>query len=137
MEVRHHPRLHGKSKYGWERYVRGLLDLFTVLATTRWLQKPGHLFGGIGLAAGILGGLTLSYLAAFWFLGLGPIGNRPLLFIGIMLCILSVQMISLGLLAELLIRLNNNRNVSHVISAKCGTVLERPILDKTTTVAAE
>lgn len=46
IEVEHHPRVHGKSKYGWERYVRGFIDLVTVLATTRWLAKPGHLFGG-------------------------------------------------------------------------------------------
>ena len=68
IEVRHHPRLHGVSKYGWERYARGLLDLFTVLATTRWLQKPGHLFGGVGLLSGVLGFSVLLYLTILWFL---------------------------------------------------------------------
>jgi len=137
VSVKHNPRRHGKSKYGWERYARGLLDLLTVLATTRWLQKPGHLFGGIGLASGAIGGLTLCYLTVLWFLGLGPIGNRPLLLFGIMLCILSVQMISIGLLAELLIRINNTRNVSQVISAKCGTVRELPISERHSTAEAE
>lgn len=104
IPVKHHARQHGVSKYGWERYARGLLDLLTVLATTRYLQKPGHLFGGIGLASGLIGGGILFYLTMLWFLGVGPIGTRPLFFLGILLVILSIQMISLGLVAELLTR---------------------------------
>ncbi|MEM9227906.1 MAG: glycosyltransferase family 2 protein, partial [Verrucomicrobiota bacterium] len=48
IPVLHHPREHGKSKYGWKRYFKGFLDLVTVTATTRFLDRPGHLFGGLG-----------------------------------------------------------------------------------------
>lgn len=107
--VEHHPRQHGKSNYGWERYARGFIDLLTVLATTHYLHKPGHLFGGLGLSFGLIGVVSLSYLIAIWFLNLagmnfGPIGNRPLLFFGILCTILSVQLMSLGILAELMAR---------------------------------
>ena len=107
--VEHHPRKHGKSNYGWERYARGFIDLLTVLATTQYLHKPGHLFGGLGLCFGFVGTVSLSYLIVIWFLNLagmhfGPIGNRPLLFFGILCTILSVQLISLGILAELMAR---------------------------------
>jgi len=107
--VEHHPRKHGKSNYGWERYARGFIDLLTVLATTHYLHKPGHLFGGLGLSFGLVGTISLGYLIVIWFLNLagmsfGPIGNRPLLFFGILCTILSVQLISLGILAELIAR---------------------------------
>lgn len=104
LEVRHHERAHGVSKYGAERYARGLLDLLTVLATTRYINNPGHLFGGLGLAVGLAGMAVLVYLAVLWFLDLGPIGTRPLFSLGILLMILSVQLVSLGVVAELLTR---------------------------------
>ncbi len=118
VEVIHHPRLHGKSKYGFERYVRGFIDLLTVLATTRWMNKPGHLFGGLGIASGIFGGGILAYLTVIWFGGVRPIGNRPFFFLGILLCILSVQMISLGIIAEFSIKSSNLNNVDRFIREK-------------------
>jgi len=116
VEVLHHPRQHGKSKYGFERYVRGFIDLLTVLATTRWMNKPGHLFGSLGIASGIFGGGILAYLTVLWFGGVRPIGNRPFFFLGILLCILSVQMISLGIIAEFFIKSSNSNNVDRFIS---------------------
>ncbi len=118
IEVEHHARQHGTSKYGWERYVRGLLDLMTVLATTRWIQKPGHLFGGIGVLLGLLGGGILAYLALLWLLDMGPIGNRPLLIFGVMFSIFSIQMVSLGLIAEFFIKAGGKFNVNHLVSEK-------------------
>ncbi|MES1026055.1 glycosyltransferase family 2 protein [Gloeocapsa sp. BRSZ] len=108
VAVCHFSRQYGKSKYGWERYSRGLIDLLTVLVITRYLYKPGHLFGKLGLFFGLLGSGILIYLVILWFLGLGPIGNRPLLFFGILSTILSVQLISLGILAELLTRYSHS-----------------------------
>jgi glycosyltransferase involved in cell wall biosynthesis len=107
--VKHHFRKFGKSNYGWERYARGFIDLLTVLATTHYLHKPGHLFGSIGLFFGAIGLISLTYLIILWFLNLGgmnlgPIGTRPLLFFGILCTILSVQLISLGILGELITR---------------------------------
>lgn len=114
--VEHHPRLHGVSKYGWERYVRGFIDLVTVLATTRWLNKPGHLFGGVGVAFGLAGGLGLFYLAVLWLFGMGPIGDRPLLMVSIMFSILSIQMISLGVIAEFFVRAKNPREIDTLVA---------------------
>jgi glycosyltransferase involved in cell wall biosynthesis len=120
VAIHHYPRKHGSSKYGWERYTRGFIDLLTVMATTRFLQKPGHLFGNIGLIFGFLGVLIIIYLVVLWFMALGPIGTRPLLFFGIMLIIVSVQMISLGILAELITR----QTVSDPIEKKVCEILE-------------
>ncbi len=120
VSVKHNKREFGVSKYGWERYTRGLVDLLTVLATTRYLTKPGHLFGGLGVGAGLSGSLILGYLGVLWFMGLGPIGTRPLFFIGILLLILSIQMISLGVLAELITRHNDSGPTDNVISKKQG-----------------
>jgi glycosyltransferase involved in cell wall biosynthesis len=103
VSVRHHPRLHGVSKYGLERYARGMLDLLTVLATTRYLQKPAHLFGGLGILLGLAGTIILLYLTGLWFVGY-HIGERPLLLLGILLEIVAVQFVALGLLGELFIR---------------------------------
>lgn len=102
--IEHHSRKHGFSKYSWERYTRGFIDLLTVIATTRYIQKPGHLFGHLGLFSGFIGVLILAYMTILWFLGSRPIGTRPLFFFGIMSIILSVQLISLGILAELIAR---------------------------------
>lgn len=104
LPVEHHARAFGISKYGWKRYFKGFLDLLTVAAITRFLQRPGHLFGGTGLMIGTAGFLILAYLSAVkLFLGEG-IGQRPLLMLGVLLMILGVQLISIGLVGELIIR---------------------------------
>jgi len=115
IPVRHHPRRHGVSKYGIERYIRGFIDLLTAITITRYIQRPGHLFGGIGIASGIFGIFSLSYLITLWFMGFRPIGNRPLLLFGIMAMVLSVQLISFGLLAEISIRNNNPKQAKKMI----------------------
>ncbi|MEA3278842.1 MAG: glycosyltransferase family 2 protein [Pseudomonadota bacterium] len=124
IAVTHHPRRHGKSKYGLERYARGLLDLITVLATTRYLQKPGHLFGGVGLASAAIGGLILAYLSVLWVFGQGPIGTRPLFSVGILLIILSIQLVSLGLVAELLTRHTEARTPDMIVAERIGGSLD-------------
>ncbi|WP_058835570.1 glycosyltransferase family 2 protein [Luteimonas abyssi] len=103
IAVEHHPREHGVSKYGLERYVRGLIDLITILAITRFFRRPGHLLGGLGVLFGVVGFVILGILAVQWFLG-HPIDGRPLFFLGVLLTIFSVQMVSIGVLAELMIR---------------------------------
>lgn len=102
IPVKHHPRAAGRSKYGLERYARGFLDLLTVLTISRYRTRPGHLFGGVGIGIGILGAVILAYLFGVWLLTDDPIGNRPLLLFGIMLEILSANLISLGMMSELI-----------------------------------
>jgi glycosyltransferase involved in cell wall biosynthesis len=106
LEVEHYARKHGHSKYGFERFARGLLDLLTVVAFTRYSDRPAHLFGGFGLLSGFLGLITLLYLTIIkLFFGMN-IGQRPLLQFGILLVILSIQLLSLGIISELIIRKN-------------------------------
>ena len=104
--VKHRARKFDKSKYGMERNIKGLLDLITVSFLSGFLRKPGHFFGTIGLslfAGGFIIGLYISYLR----LTTGTIQYRqPLLFLGILLMIVGVQVITTGLLAELFVNLS-------------------------------
>jgi len=120
IPVHHNPRRFGKTKYGFERFTRGFLDLLTVLMLTNYLQKPGHLFGGVGILVGLAGFIALAYLIVIWLLGYRPIGDRPLLIFGIMAVILSVQLISLGLLGELILRNTRKDQVKDYIQETAG-----------------
>ncbi|MEM6734353.1 MAG: glycosyltransferase, partial [Myxococcota bacterium] len=102
LPVEHHARKHGRSKYGIERFAKGFFDLLTVVLTTRYRARPLHLFGLAGLALGTAGGTVLLYLSGLWVAGYGPIGNRPLLFFGLLLVMVGVQLVSTGLIAEMI-----------------------------------
>ena len=101
LPVNHRPREHGSSNYGVERYVRGFLDLLTVTFMGRYSHRPLHLFGGLGLAAGALGFVILLYLTVLKVTG-HAIGQRPLLTLGVLLVVVGIQLLSLGLLSELI-----------------------------------
>ncbi len=102
--VNHRPRVAGTSKYGLGRTFRVLLDLVSVHFFMRYWTRPGHFFGSIGLGMGGVGGLILAYLGWVKF-GLGQdIGTRPLLLVGVVLVIASLQFLTTGVLAELLTR---------------------------------
>lgn len=103
--VTHHARVFGQSKYGISRTFRVVLDLIFVYFFMRFRTRPGHFFGGIGIALGTLGGLILAWLAAVKFFLGEDIGARPLLFGGFFLIIAGVQMVTSGVLAELLVRI--------------------------------
>ncbi|HUH14824.1 MAG TPA: glycosyltransferase family 2 protein [Gaiellaceae bacterium] len=100
LPVNHRPRGHGRSRYGMERYVRGFLDLLTVTFMGRYRHRPLHLFGGLGLTLGGLGALVLGYLTVLKLTG-EAIGHRPLLTLGVLLVVVGVQLLSLGLVSEL------------------------------------
>lgn len=104
LPVRHFPRQHGVSKYGWTRLIKGFLDLLTVVMLTRYLKRPGHFFGGIGLAAGATGLSILGYFSAMKIVFGEDIGARPLFFLGMLLVLFSGQMISTGIIGEFLLR---------------------------------
>ena len=101
LPVNHRPREHGSSNYGVERYVRGFLDLLTVTFMGRYSHRPLHLFGGLGLGAGALGFAILLYLTVVKLSG-EAIGQRPLLTLGVLLVVVGIQLLSLGLLSELI-----------------------------------
>ncbi|RYH11013.1 glycosyltransferase [Tropicimonas sp. IMCC6043] len=100
--VKHNPREFGVSKYGTMRMIKGFLDMFTVKMMTSYSGRPLHFFAMIGLPLFLLGGLFIAYLTALWFLDMGPIGNRPLLLIGILLVVTGTQIVSVGFVAELM-----------------------------------
>jgi len=101
IAVEHHARKHGKTKFGMRRYLSGFFDLLTVLFITRYRQKPLHLFGLFGLICVFFGFIISLYLTILWFQGHG-IGQRPLLFLGVLLIIVGVQSFSLGLIGDML-----------------------------------
>ena len=101
VEVEHRAREHGVSKYGWTRFIKGLLDLMTVMLLTRYGARPLHFFARLGLPLVALGVLFVGYLSVLWLLDMGPIGTRPLLQIGILFIVTGIQLLGIGLIAEL------------------------------------
>jgi glycosyltransferase involved in cell wall biosynthesis len=104
IPVQHHARKYGYSKFGVSRLLSGFLDLLTVLATTRYIKRPLHLFGTIGVFVGLLGFGIEVYLTTEWFLGLTALSNRPLSLLGMLLIIVGVQLVSMGLLGEMIVK---------------------------------
>ena len=114
IKVEHRARVHGKSKYGIERILKGFLDLITIKFLMTFSERPLHLFGGIGFLFSGLGIIIDIYLFILWINGV-RIGERPLLMLGVLLVILGIQFISMGLIGELMI---NARNYKRYIIKK-------------------
>ncbi len=118
--VTHHPRVFGQSKYGLSRTFRVVLDLIFVYFFMRYRTRPGHFFGGIGIGLGAFGGAILAYLAALKLFFGESIGTRPLLFGGFFLLIAGVQMVTSGVLAELLARIYYESGAARAYLARPG-----------------
>ncbi|TAL27968.1 MAG: glycosyltransferase [Nitrospirae bacterium] len=122
VETTHYPRLRGKSKYGLSRTVKVILDLITVKFLQSFSTKPLQFFGPIGLLSGLLGFLISLYLSIEKiFLG-KPLGGRPLLLLGVLLIIVGIQLIGMGLLGEMLVRVyhESQRKPIYVIKKVLG-----------------
>lgn len=104
MEVNHRPRQFGRSKYGIGRTLRVVLDLLVVRFMQRYLVKPMHIFGLTGLLAGLTGFVICAVLALEKLLYDQPLADRPLLLLGGLLILAGLQLVSLGLVADLLAR---------------------------------
>jgi glycosyltransferase involved in cell wall biosynthesis len=109
MEINHRPRRYGQSKYGVSRFIKGFLDLLTVKFLTGFGQRPQHVLGSVGLFSFVVGIAGMCYLAMDWvgvnWLGLwqsDPLHKRPLLIYSVAGLLLGAQLMSLGLLAELI-----------------------------------
>jgi glycosyltransferase involved in cell wall biosynthesis len=102
--VNHRPRTAGTSKYGLSRTVRVVLDLLTVKFLLSYSTRPLQIFGLIGLVAGSLGGLIVGWLAYVRLIERQGIADRPLLLLGVLLVFIGVQLVTFGLLAELMAR---------------------------------
>jgi glycosyltransferase involved in cell wall biosynthesis len=108
LPVNHRPRAHGRSRYGFERYLRGFFDLLTVSFIGRYRHRPLHLFGGLGLLTMFGGTACLVYLTVIKAQG-HAIGNRPLLILGVLLVVVGIQLLSLGLIGEMITSLHEER----------------------------
>jgi glycosyltransferase involved in cell wall biosynthesis len=101
IAVQHHPRKFGKTKFGFGRFWKGFLDLLTVIFTTRYMQRPLHLFGFWGLLFFLAGFAIDVTLGILKFTEGIVLSNRPLFLGGVLLIIVGVQFISIGLIGEL------------------------------------
>jgi hypothetical protein len=103
IPVSHFPRMKGQSKYGLSRTFRVLLDLLSIHYFLRFGSRPGHFFGGLGSIVTGIGLLILTYLGILKFMG-ESIGNRPLMFLGFFAVVSGVQLLTTGVIAEILMR---------------------------------
>ncbi|MGM0507071.1 MAG: glycosyltransferase family 2 protein [Bacteroidota bacterium] len=101
MKVRHHARKYGQTKFGLSRFLYGFLDLLTLLLVRRFVTRPMHFFGSIGVLSLLVGASINLHL--FWikiFYG-ASLSNRPLLILGVLLIVIGVQFFSIGFLGEM------------------------------------
>ncbi len=108
IPVVHRARQFGKSKFGMSRFLNGFLDLLTVVFLSGYNRAPLHFFGSLGLIFGLIGLGINGYLTALKLAG-QPIGNRPLLFLGVLLMVIGVQFFSFGLIGEMLTHANERQ----------------------------
>lgn len=124
IPVLHHERKHGVSKFGLERYARGFFDLLTVVFITNYINRPMHLFGGIGSLFFIAGLVIFSYLFfGRWIFG-ESIGASPLFSIAIFLIGSGVQIFIIGMLSELIVH-NKEREKKKSYSIKTMNIENR------------
>lgn len=109
MVVDHHARQFGTSKYGISRTSRVILDLFSVLFFMSFRQRPGHFFGTIGLVFGATSAAMFLYLFVVRFIIGQSIGTRPMLIVAVMLFLGAVQMVTTGIVAEMLVRTDGSK----------------------------
>ena len=112
--VKHHPRKFGKSKFGASRFLNGFFDLLTVVFVTRFLKKPLHFFGLIGILFAATGFIIDLILLIQWFMGEIYLSNKPLVLFGVALIIVGVQLISMGLIGEMIVK-NNRSNKTYSV----------------------
>jgi len=104
IPVDHHPRQFGQAKYGLSRTVKVILDVLAVRFLMSYSTRPIHIFGLLGFLSGFVGVAVLTYLAVVRVFFQQPIADRPLILLGILLTMLGVQLVTSGLLAELVVR---------------------------------
>lgn len=113
--VDHRARKFGKSKFGIERNIKGLLDLITIIFLTGYGRRPGHFFGTLGLLS-FFGGFVIGLYISYLRFTTGSIQYRhPLLFLGMLLMIVGVQLISTGLLAEMMLSSKQKPDYSNIV----------------------
>ena len=128
IPVEHHPRRHGVSKYGWSRIPKGLMDLLTVVFLTRFRYRPQHLLGGLGSLSCIVGILVLIGLCLAWvwtrlwnYDSPLHLHERAAFYMAMLLILAGLQLIGVGLLAELVVANSTFRRAPYSIAERAGT----------------
>jgi hypothetical protein len=103
VDVKHHPRIHGVSKYGLSRTFKVMADLILMLFFQKYFQRPIHLFGGLGLLALMIGFLINFYLLILKIMG-EDIWGRPIMIVGFISLLGGIQLITTGIIAEIIVR---------------------------------
>jgi glycosyltransferase involved in cell wall biosynthesis len=114
--VEHHPRKYGRTKFGLERFVRGFLDLVTVIFLTRFAVRPMHFFGSIGTIAFVFGFAVSLWLSIDKLVFGENLSDRPLLLLGALLILFGAQMFTTGLLGEIVIQPRMEQTESYQIA---------------------
>lgn len=104
VPVRHHARQFGESKYGLGRTFKVINDLTLIIFMRKYMQRPIHLFGNAGLISLSLGGLIMAWLFIVKFFLGEDIGTRPLLIVGVVLLLAGIQLITMGIVVDLLMK---------------------------------
>jgi len=118
--VQHRARKYGTTKFGWERFINGLLDLLSIYFVGKFGKRPMHFFGLIGTISFIAGFGIMFYLAIAKFVFMEyKMTERPIFYFGILAMIMGVQLFLAGFLGELISRNSNDRN-SYQLSEKAG-----------------
>ena len=135
--VQHHPRKHGETKFGVERFIRGFLDLITVTFLTRFAVRPMHFFGTLGTIAFVLGLAISLWLSIEKIVYSVYLSDRPLLLFGALLILFGAQMFTTGLLGEMIVRprmeetsgyeVNQELEPSDVASSEAASSEEAPV----------
>lgn len=116
--VQHHPRKHGTTKFGLERFVRGFLDFVSVLFLTRFAARPMHFFGGVGTLSFMMGVAVSLWLSVEKLVFGHSLGDRPLLLLGLLLILFGAQMFTTGLLGEMIVRPRMETTAAYRIAAR-------------------
>jgi len=107
IPVRHHSRKYGRSKYGVSRTIKVILDIITLKFLLSYSQRPIQVFGLLGLFTSVAGLIVTLYLIIMRFFFSQPLGDRPLFILSIFMIFVGIQLLTMGLLAEVLMRIHH------------------------------
>lgn len=109
--VEHRPRKYGKTKFGWERFINGFLDLLSITFVSKFGKKPMHLFGLLGTLSFMIGfGIALKLAIDKYIFHVYNMTDRPLFYFGLLAMVIGTQLFVAGFLGELLVRSSDDRN---------------------------
>lgn len=110
LKINHRERSHGKTKYNWQRLIKGFLDLLVITFWQKYSARPMHVFGGLGLVMGGIGLAIALYLGISRLLFGSGLTDRPLFLVGLVLFVVGVQFIGLGIIADILLKIYHGQN---------------------------